>query len=121
MLTGLRQLLEEGVVLLELKALRSDLQQLTSGVARIAAALEQQVAAIHAAAPPPLRPASPEDPAFAVSYVNDGEAAEMMDIELRLTAATGQPPTEEEIIREWDRRVAQDHQTAGGSTAGGSM
>lgn len=43
--------------------------------------------------------AHPDDPSVTVEYVNETYQAELMDVELRLTRATGQPPTEEEILR----------------------
>lgn len=104
MFDSLRKIVEEGALLLELKALRTEVRDLSSGVARIAAALEAHMAHL---APAPPAAASPDSPAFSVSYVNDEEAAAMMDVELRLTAATGQPPTEDEVLAEWDRRYPE--------------
>lgn len=51
---------------------------------------------------------NPDVPAVEVSYVNDEHAAAIMDIELRLTAASGAPPTEEEILAEYERRFGPE-------------
>lgn len=83
----------------EQRALRLELQDIKAALLRIAGALEQQW--------PPL-PAAPSDveinPPLDVQYVDDTFTAETMDIELRLTQARGMPPTEEEILQEYDRR-----------------
>lgn len=50
----------------------------------------------------------PALPAVEVTYVNDLHQAEMMDIELRLTQASGTPPTEEDMMVEWERRHADE-------------
>lgn len=39
-----------------------------------------------------------------VSYVDTAVQAAFMDIELRLTQARGMPPTEEEVLAEFERR-----------------
>ena len=48
----------------------------------------------------------------AITYVSDAQQAEFMEIELRLTQATGQPPTEEEVLLEWERRHPQVQEAA---------
>jgi hypothetical protein len=45
-------------------------------------------------------------PVVDITYATDQDQAELAEIELRLTAATGQPPTEDEIVAEFDRRRA---------------
>lgn len=54
--------------------------------------------------PPPLAPTAQQADDVEVTYVNDSLSAEMADIELRLTAARGLPPTEDEILAEYERR-----------------
>lgn len=49
------------------------------------------------------RPAAEGD--IEVTYVNDGEQELWMAIELDLTRATGRPPSEEEIMAEYQRRL----------------
>lgn len=83
----------------ETRGLRQDLHALTAGILRIAAALELRNAHDY---PQVLR--STEDRATEVSFVREDEQAEFMDIELRLTQASGQPPTEDEILQEYWRR-----------------
>lgn len=85
----------------ETRALRVDLQALTAGVVRIAAALEHRNAQDY----PTLRPSTDlPDAETEVTFVNEAEQAVLMDIELRLTQASGQPPTEDEILQEYTRR-----------------
>jgi hypothetical protein len=46
----------------------------------------------------------PGVPVVEVTYVNDAHQAAIMDVELRLTAALGAPPTEDEILAEYEKR-----------------
>lgn len=93
------------LALRELRRLRKDLGALTVAVARIAAALELQNAHAY---PQVLAQANRET---TVEYVDSTLQASMVDIELRLTRATGQPPTEEDILSEYERMFGP--QTAG--------
>jgi hypothetical protein len=47
---------------------------------------------------------NPDEPAVEVSYVNSEYQQAIMDIELRLTQASGAPPTEDQILAEYERR-----------------
>lgn len=78
-------------------SLRGDLHGIRVAAERIAAALESQQA-------PQGREGSEADPLVTITYVDNEASAEMMDIETRLTAARGMPPTEDEIMAEWERR-----------------
>lgn len=91
----------------ETAALLDQVQQLQVALARCADAMERVAGALelqNAHAYPQQVQATPDTPAVTVSYVDDREQAEMADIELRLTAARGMPPTEEEILEELLRR-----------------
>lgn len=94
----LRDWIEEKLLPLEIQAIRADLTALTLAVVRIADALELQNAHTF----PLTREATPDSPAFTLTHVDDAEQAELMDIELRLTAARGQLPTEDEILTEFE-------------------
>lgn len=59
-----------------------------------------------------VRQVNPALPAIEVSYVNDEYQAAIMDIELRLTQASGQPPSEDEILAEYERRFGPDAEAA---------
>lgn len=84
----------------EIRGMRKDLSRVSSQLERIAAALElrnahewpQQAAGAQGQAP------------IEVSYVDTDLQQEMVDIESRLTAARGLPPTEDEIVAEFVRR-----------------
>lgn len=90
--------LTSGVSLLrETRRLRREIQALHAATERIAVALEFH----NAHQWPQVVPATEDTPAFSVEYVEEGVQAELMDIELRLTAARGQPPTEEEIFADY--------------------
>lgn len=80
--------------------MRAELQGLRQVGERIAAALE--LANAHQW-PQILQP-SPDVPPVEVTYVDNDYQVEMMDIEARLTAARGAPPSEEEIFAEFVRR-----------------
>lgn len=100
MLKGLKRLAGGGLLLLELRGLRAEVKALSVGVQRIADALEAR----NAHEWPQRVQASPEVPVVEVSYVHDEQIAEFMQIELALTQATGRPPSEDEVMVEWDRR-----------------
>ena len=94
MLRSLRRIVQLGTALRELRALRQATE-------RIADALEYANAQQWGQ----TVQANPDVPAVEISYVNDDEAARIMDAELRLTTALGRPPTEEEIFAEVDRQA----------------
>lgn len=100
MLKGLKRLAGGGLLLLELRGLRAEVQTLASAVSRIAAALEAR----NAHEWPQQIQGDPSLPAVEVTYVQDEQRAEFMEIELQLTRARGTPATEEEIFAEWERR-----------------
>ena len=89
----LRRLARTGLLLREVRGVRKELS-------RIAAALETYN---QHQWPQHIQP-DPDLPAVEVSYVDAEHQLELMDIETRLTAARGQPPTEEEILQEYLRR-----------------
>jgi hypothetical protein len=97
LMRGWKTLLRGLVFRRELRGIRADLKGLRVAAERIAAVLEAQ----RPAAP---REGSEADPLVSISYVDDAAAAEFMDIELRLTQAKGMPPSEEEIMAEYERR-----------------
>jgi len=55
------------------------------------------------AATPPVRELQEGD--VEVTYVRDGEQQLWMQVQLDLTRATGQPPTEDEVYAEYMRRI----------------
>lgn len=81
------------VLLPEVRKIRRALQ-------RIARGLEEQNALARPTVP--VRAANEGD--TEVTYVNDAVQAEWMDVEMRLTQAKGIPPSEDEILAEWERR-----------------
>lgn len=93
MLKGLKRFAAGGLLLRELRGLRQEM-------AGIRAVLES----FHAHQFPQTVQADPSRPPVEVTYVNETQQREFMDIELRLTAARGTPPSEEEILAEWERR-----------------
>lgn len=76
-------------VYLELKGLRQE-------VARLAATLERVYP------PPPAR--DPSQPEVEITHVDSRVQEEFMDIELRLTTALGQPPSERQVLEEYQQR-----------------
>jgi len=92
------------LLLPELQLLRQDLQQINTTLAQIAGALDYRNAQEYGVQVQP----DPAVPAVEIAYVRDDYQAEIMDIELRLTQASGAPPTEEEILQEYERRRAAD-------------
>lgn len=99
MFTTLKQLAEGSLLLLEVKGLRTE-------VAGLRAALQAIAGSLARLAPAPLAD-PPSGSELEVTYVSDAYQAEVMDIELRLTRALGMPPTEEEVLAEWERRHEQ--------------
>lgn len=97
------------LLLPEIVLLRGELQQINQTLALIAGALTFRNAQEYGIT---IQPA-PGVPAVEVAYVNDDYQAEIMDIELRLTGASGAPPTEDEILAEYERR----HGPEGGTPA----
>lgn len=103
-LAGLKRLAGGGLLLLELRGMRRELTTLTLAVSRIAEALERQNAHRY-----PTQHDSTQLPATTeVSYADTDTQQEFADIELRLTAAKGLPPTEDEILAEFERRHQGD-------------
>lgn len=84
---------------LELYAIRIEMQGINLALARAIDLL-----AAPPAPPPPQPPPSQESsPVVEVGFVDPGFQQEYAAIEERLTYATGQPPTEDEILAVWDR------------------
>lgn len=103
MLQGLKRLAGGGMLLLELRGTRKEL-------ARLAEAQEQTnhllARLVQVWAPLQQAVSLGEAPSVEVTYVNEVQQRTLMEIELGLTGATGQPPTEEEVLAEYDRRVS---------------
>lgn len=95
-----KRLARAGFLLREVRGLRTEVERLASGVERIAAALELQ----NAHQWPVPQQASPDAPLVEITHVDDQMAEEFMSIELGLTQAKGLPPSEDEILQEYDRR-----------------
>ena len=100
MMKGLKRLTSGGFLLLEIRKLRKDLGGLRAAGERIAAALE----AFNAQQWPQPAAPSTDSPSVSVTFVDTLSQLEFMDIEMRLTQARGMPPTDEEILQEYDRR-----------------
>lgn len=88
----------------ELTLLRKDLQAINQTLALIVGALDYRNAQEYGVTVQP----DPKLPAVEVNFVNDAYQAEIMDIELRLTGASGAPPTEDEILAEYEKRHGQE-------------
>lgn len=88
----------------ELTLLRKDLQAINQTLASITGALDYRNAQEYGLTVQP----DPNRPAVEVHFVNDNYQAEIMDIELRLTGASGAPPTEDEILAEYEKRHGQE-------------
>ena len=99
MLDRLKALVQAGVLLVEVKGIRRDIQALTAVLTRLAVDVERAYSL-----PNPDQPQDESRPAVDIAYVSDAEQAELMDIEMRLTTARGRIPTEEEILQEWELR-----------------
>src|SRR5438046_2423962 len=102
MIKGLKRWAAGGILLREVRGLRVEVAGLRSSVERIAEALE----AWNRAQQPPTYQADATTPGVDISYITDQVSQEFMEIEFALTRATGQPPTEEEVIGEFERRHA---------------
>jgi hypothetical protein len=89
----LRQVIKGGLLLRELRGVHRQL-------ARIADALETYNAHQW---PQQIQP-DPDQPGVEVSYVDTLFQQELVDIEMRLTAAVGIPPSEDQILAEYVRR-----------------
>jgi hypothetical protein len=95
MFTALRTFARTRTVLKEIRALRQAAE-------RIANAMEFA----NQATWPVTQPKTDElqDHSTDIGYISDAHAKELMDIELELTAATGQPPSEDATWAEFERR-----------------
>lgn len=93
-------------ILEELQGLRAEVAGLVLAVDRIATALELR----NAHDWPQQVQGSPSSPVVEISYADEDYQRETMDIELRLTAAKGIPPSEDEILEEYERRRAVEQQ-----------
>lgn len=67
-------------------------------------ALESIAGALQRAFPVEASVQPSTGPAVEITYVSEEGQAEWMEIELGLTRATGRPPTEEEVLVEYERR-----------------
>lgn len=110
MLRGLRRIARAGILLRELKGIRTELQLLTQTLGRIASTLEAQHPSAHS------QIQSPDD-SVEVAYVDDAMQAELMEIELRLAQATGRPPNESQVMAEYERVHDLTPGTFGGSVS----
>lgn len=99
---NLRRIVRGTMLLRELRGFRQELQGLRAAVERIAHALEERNAHDF---PVRLQP-DPDVPAVEVSYVDTAEQQELLDIEMGLTVARGMPPSEEDVLQEFERRRA---------------
>lgn len=96
---GLRQFGLLRYLIWEIRKFRAEQQHARVAMERIARALEDRNAHDY----PQIIQPNPDEPGVEVTYTNDQEQAELMEVEMRLTRATGQPPTEDEIIEEFNR------------------
>lgn len=96
--------LVSAVLLPEIRALREDLKQTNYQLSEIAAALIYRNAQEYGA----VVQANPAVPPVEVTYVNDVYQAEIMEIELRLTSASGMVPTEDDVLAEYERMHPQE-------------
>jgi len=87
---SLRRLASVGLLLREVRNLRKAAE-------RIATALELQNAHAY-----PQLVVSPDDRETEVTFVDAQHQAALMEIEMRLTAAKGIPPTEDEILATYE-------------------
>jgi hypothetical protein len=99
MMKGLKRLAGGGMLLMELRGVRKELARLADTQEALLGILHQWYAQQY---PISLQP-DPTQPAVEIAHVNDEDQRLFMDVELRLTAAKGQPPTEDEILAEFDR------------------
>lgn len=97
---GLRRWAAGGILLRELRGIRFELKRLADLQERLLA-LQYPQAPMGAEQVGPSQLA--EDP-VRVSYVTDVQSAEFAEIELGLTRALGQPPDEDQIMAEYERR-----------------
>lgn len=105
MLTGLKRLVRGGRLLWEIRGIRQELAHMRGVLSEIALALRTYNAhqwPTHAPTSP-----HPDLPPTEITFVDDGEQYEQAAIELDLTAARGLPPTEDEILAEFERRRAR--------------
>jgi hypothetical protein len=105
MLKGLRRLADGTLLLVRIHRV----------LTRIAVAQERVAAAMEARNQHdfPAAVAEAAQPGVEVSYVDDAFQAELLDIEMRLTRATGQPPTDDEIMRDYEIRHPGSAEVAG--------
>jgi hypothetical protein len=105
MFEGLKRLAGDGWLLLELQGLRKSVEQLQQSVERIADAMElaNTHAFPHQAAAAPIAGVEPTTVEFVDSRVQEAYA----EIELGLTAVRGIPPSEDEIVAEFERRYPE--------------
>lgn len=103
MLTALRRVARAGILLRELRGMRQEIVGLHHAIAALAQALTTHTRLAY----PPLDQRPPtEGPVVEIGFVDDAVTAEYLDIERRLTVARGMPPTEEEVLEEYERRQA---------------
>ena len=92
-----------------LLSFRRPLQRLVLAVERVAEAVEEQSEILRQAYQITRRPtaqaeAPPAPSTLEITYSDNAEQVLLMDIELQLTQARGVPPSEDEIVAEFDRR-----------------
>lgn len=84
----------------EARHLRTSVDALQQQVARIADALD----AANAHQWPQSRQPDPSLPPVEITYTDTRQQVELMEIELALTRAIGQPPSEDDVLAEYERR-----------------
>lgn len=98
----------------DLKILHAEVIGVRSTLERIAEALEVRNQHDGVSRPVTLTPVGPgEGPAVEVSYADPQVTEEFDDIARRLTTARGMPPTEDEILEEFERRRQSGNDTPG--------
>lgn len=111
MMQGLKRWAAGGILLREIRGLRVEVaglrQDLSQVLARLAVALEAVALQGQADEPAP-EAEGVTTPGIEITYANDQVMQEFMAIELDLVQATGQPPTEGQILQEYERRHQGD-------------
>lgn len=116
MLETLKDLATGAALVQELRRTREVLDVLAASMATIAEAL------LRAYPPSPEAGAHPQ---VEVTHVDAQDQVDLMEAELRFTQATGRPPSEEELLSEFDRlaelRLAQQARREGLAGPGGPL
>ena len=97
MIKGLKRWAVGGILLREVRGLRQEVMGLTLQVARIADVLERQAPAVAVADPTAV--------GVEITFADDMLVQTWAQIELDLPRATGQFPTEAQVLQEYERRM----------------